>query len=200
MRNGFPIARKGMRIGLLGGSFDPAHQGHAHITREALRRFGLDQVWWLVTPANPLKAKGPAPIKRRLQQARKIMDHPRVRISDLETSLGSRFTAQTLRKLCALYPDVHFVWLMGADNLIQFDRWDHWRDIFATVPIGVLARPGSTTALYRARAARIYARARLPASKARRLASSNLPAWCFVQIPMSTESSTDIRARGEWRS
>lgn len=200
MRKGFPIARKGMCIGLLGGSFDPAHDGHVHITREAMRRLGLDQVWWLVTPANPLKSKGPAPLERRLDQARKIVDHPRVKITDLEMHLGSRFTAQTLKRLRALYPGVHFVWLMGADNLMQFDRWDHWRDIFSMVPIGVLARPGAGMAVYRARAARVYARARIPAAQARRLPYAKLPAWCFMHIPLSPLSSTDIRARGEWRS
>ena len=113
MRQGFPIASPGMRIGILGGSFDPAHEGHAHITREALRRFGLDRVWWLVSPGNPLKAHGPAPIARRMAEARRVMPDPRVDITDLEARLGTRFTAQTLRRVTALYPGVHFVWLMG---------------------------------------------------------------------------------------
>ena len=129
MRQGFPIATRGQRIGLLGGSFDPAHAGHAHITREALRRFGLDRIWWLVSPGNPLKAHGPAPMAERLARARRVMPDPRVSITGLEAELGTRYTAQTLARLGALYPGVRFVWLMGADNLVQFDRWENWREI-----------------------------------------------------------------------
>lgn len=198
MRNGFPIATRGMRIGLLGGSFDPAHAGHAHITREAMRRFGLDRVWWLVSPGNPLKPRGPAPMGQRLAEARRVMRDPRVVISDLEARLGTRYTAQTLKRLTALYPGVQFVWLMGADNLIQFDRWDHWRAIFGLVRVGVLARPGARMAMRSARAARIFEAARLPAGRARALPAAPMPAWCFVQIPMSDMSSSEIRARGIW--
>ena len=160
MKQGFPIATPGMRIGILGGSFDPAHEGHAHITREALRRFGLDRIWWLVSPGNPLKEHGPAPLAARLAQARRVMPDTRVEITDLEARLGTRYTAQTLRRITALYPGVHFVWLMGADNLCQFDRWENWRGILGMVPVGVLARPGYRMAVTQARAARICARAR----------------------------------------
>ena len=120
---GFPMARAGQVIGLLGGSFDPAHGGHAHITREALKRFGLDQVWWMVSPGNPLKTKGPAPMARRMAAARQVMMHPRVKITDIETRLGTRFTAATLKRLLQMYPGVRFVWLMGADNMAQFHLW-----------------------------------------------------------------------------
>ena len=138
MRAGFPIATKGMVIGLLGGSFDPAHEGHVHITREALKRMGLDRVWWLVSPGNPLKARQPAPMAARLRQARRVMDDPRVVITDLEARLGTRATADTIDALQAIYPGVHFVWLMGADNLVQFHKWERWRDILRSVPVGVL--------------------------------------------------------------
>ncbi|MFC3060355.1 nicotinate-nucleotide adenylyltransferase [Paenirhodobacter populi] len=198
MREGFPIAYRGMRIGILGGSFDPAHEGHAHITREAMRRFGLDRVWWMLSPGNPLKAQGPAPMAERIAEARRIMPDPRVVITDVEARLGTRYTAQTLRRLLALYPGVHFVWLMGADNLLQFDRWDNWRAIMQMVPVGVLARPGAQLAVRHARAARIYASARLDAAQAKRLPEALLPAWCFVQIPMSDLSSSAIRANGGW--
>ena len=199
MKQGFPIATPGMRIGILGGSFDPAHEGHAHITREALRRFGLDRIWWLVSPGNPLKEHGPAPLAARLAQARRVMPDPRVEITDLEARLGTRYTAQTLRRITALYPGVHFVWLMGADNLCQFDRWENWRGILRMVPVGVLARPGYRMAATQARAARICARARLPAALARGLALAPPPVWCFVQMPLSDLSSSAIRARGQWQ-
>ncbi len=120
MRQGFPVATRGMVVGLLGGSFDPAHEGHVHITREALKRMGLDQVWWLVTPANPLKARQPAPMADRLARAKAVMQDPRVKITALEERLGTRATADTIDRLKAIYPGVTFVWLMGADNLVQF--------------------------------------------------------------------------------
>jgi nicotinate-nucleotide adenylyltransferase len=189
-----------MSIGLLGGSFDPAHQGHAHITREALKRIGLDRVWWLVSPGNPLKARQPAPMAERMARARAVIDDPRVVVSDLEARLGTRFTAQTLRRLTALYPGVRFVWLMGADNLVQFDRWQDWEWIMRNVPIGVFARPGSRLAALGARAAEEYARFRLSGPSARLLPSRGAPAWCFLDVPMVDISSSAIRARGEWRA
>ena len=196
---GFPVAYRGEAIGLLGGSFDPAHEGHAHITREALKRFALDRVWWLVSPGNPLKAEGPAPMADRIARARAVMAHPRVVISDAEARLGTRYTAQTLRRLMALYPGVRFVWLMGADNLAQFHRWQDWDWIMGHVPIGVIARPGARLAARGGRAADEYARFRLPASRAAGLARMRPPAWCFLDVPMMKHSSSAIRARGEWR-
>ncbi len=198
MRQGFPLATAGMKIGLLGGSFDPAHEGHAHITREALRRFGLDRVWWLVSPGNPLKEQGPAPMARRIARAREVMHDPRVDVTGLEAQLGTRYTAQTLARLVALYPGVRFVWLMGADNLAQFHLWDNWREIMAQVPVGVLARPGARLAARGSVAAEIYAAARIGAEGARGLAEADLPAWCFVNVPMRSQSSSAIRAQGTW--
>jgi nicotinate-nucleotide adenylyltransferase len=185
-----------MVIGLLGGSFDPAHAGHAHITREALKRFGLDRVWWLVSPGNPLKAHGPAPIAARLAQARAVMHDPRVVITGLEARLGTRHTAATLDRLQALYPGVRFVWLMGADNLVQFHRWDRWQNILARVPVGVLARPGFSLAARRSVAARMFRAAEVPPAC---LGRSAPPAWAFVNVPLVDLSSSAIRARGEWR-
>ena len=198
MRHGFPIAPPGQAIGLLGGSFDPAHRGHVHVTREALRRFGLDRVWWLVSPGNPLKANGPAPLAQRLARARAVMRHPRVAVTDLETRLGTRYTVDTLAALARLYPGTRFVWLMGADNLAQFHRWQGWRRIMATVPIGILARPGQRMSARLAPAARAYARDRLPVGQARRLPGSHPPAWAFVNVPMDGTSSSAIRSRGDW--
>lgn len=199
MKCGFPIATKGMVIGLLGGSFDPAHDGHVHLTREALKRFGLDRVWWLVSPGNPLKARQPAPMAERLARAQAVMDHPRVVVTDIEAQLGTRYTAATLEALTVLYPGVRFVWLMGADNLLQFDRWERWRDIMGTVPIGVLARPGSQIGARLSKTAEIFWDARLPKSDSRRLGLGPAPRWCFLNMPMRDVSSSAIRARGEWR-
>ncbi|MFA5539328.1 MAG: nicotinate-nucleotide adenylyltransferase [Gemmobacter sp.] len=197
MRAGLPLARPGMSVGLLGGSFDPPHDGHLHATREALRRFGLDRVWWLVSPGNPLKPQGPAPLAVRLAAARALAAHPRIHVTDIEARIGTRYTAATLRRLMALYPGVRFVWLMGADNLAQFHLWDNWRWILRNVPVGVLARPGSEGARL-APAARAFARARLRPGAARLLPRASPPAWCMVDIPLNPASSTAIRAAGGW--
>jgi nicotinate-nucleotide adenylyltransferase len=198
MRDGFPFAVPGQVVGLLGGSFDPAHAGHVHITEEALRRFGLDRVWWLVSPGNPLKAKGPAAMPRRMARARDVMRHPRVTITDVEARLRTRYTAATIDALRARYPGVHFVWLMGADNLAQFHLWQDWRRIMATVPVGVLARPGDRIAARISVAAQVYRRFRVPPSAAHGLGRRTPPAWAFVNVPMHAASSSAIRAGGEW--
>lgn len=197
-RAGLPVAWPGQVIGLLGGSFDPPHEGHAHITREALKRFRLDRVWWLVSPGNPLKTRGPAPLARRVATARTLMRHPRVEITDIEARIGTRYTAQTLARLAGLYPGVRFVWLMGADNLAGFHRWDHWHDIMGAVPIGVLARPEQRLRARTSKAAARFAANRLGAAQAPLLGRMAAPAWCFVNIPMSSASSTAIRASGSW--
>ena len=198
MRVGLPVAFPGMSVGLLGGSFDPAHEGHAHLTREALKRLGLDRVWWLVSPGNPLKPNPPAPLAERIARAGQVMDDPRVVITDIEARIGTRYTAETLRRLQVLYPGVRFVWLMGADNLAQFHRWDRWRDIMAMVPVGVLARPGSGLRARLSVAAQIYGGNRL--RRGETLARRRPPAWVFVNLPMNDASSSEIRARGGWRA
>lgn len=195
----FPAIRPGLTIGLLGGSFDPPHQGHVHITREALKRFGLDRVWWLVSPGNPLKERGPAPLEDRMAAARAIMQHPRVEISDFEARAGTRFTAETLAALMQEYRGAKFIWLMGADNLVQLPQWQDWERIMDTVPIGVLARPGDRIRARNSKAARVYAAARIRGRDSLKLAKAEAPAWCFVNVPMSDESSSAIRARGGWR-
>lgn len=198
MRQGFPLARAGQTIGLLGGSFDPAHQGHVHITREALKRFDLDRVWWLVSPGNPLKRNGPAPMAKRMARARSVMQHPRVEITDIEAHLGTRYTAQTVRRLGAIYPGVRFVWLMGADNLAQFHRWQQWRQIAQTVPLGVIARPGDRISARMSPAARVLAHARISGRASSLLGCAEAPAWCFVNVPMVDVSSSAIRSSGVW--
>jgi len=199
MKHGLPAARAGQVIGLLGGSFDPAHAAHAHITRHALTRFGLDEVWWLVSPGNPLKRRGPAPLAERVARARRIMSHPRVHVTDIEARLGTRYTAETLIELHMIYPGVRFVWLMGADNLAGFHRWDRWRWIMETVPVGVLARPGDRISARRSMAAQVFAHARLQAQASHLLGRDWAPRWCFVNLPMRAESSSAIRAAGDWR-
>ncbi|MFD1911440.1 nicotinate-nucleotide adenylyltransferase [Halodurantibacterium flavum] len=193
---GFPPASAGMTVGLLGGSFDPAHPGHVHLTEEALRRFDLDRVWWLVSPGNPLKARGPAPLAQRMAGARALMRHPRVEITDIEARLGTRHTAAMLARLMPLYPGVRFVWLMGADNLASFHRWDRWRWIMGQVPVGVIARPGNAMAALGSPAARFAARWRLPAAAAPLLARRGAPRWCYLTVPLVGISSTELRARG----
>ena len=187
-----------MVIGLLGGSFDPAHEGHVHITREALKRIGLERVWWLVSPGNPLKARQPAPMAARIAHARALLrGDPRVVVTDIEARLGTRFTADTIRRLRQLYPGVTFVWLMGADNLAQFHRWDRWRDIMAMVPVGVLARPGSGLKARLSVAAQVFRGHRV--GRGENLARRKGPAWVFVNVPMNDASSSDIRAKGGWK-
>lgn len=199
MKQGFPIARAGEVIGLLGGSFDPAHAGHVHITREALKRFGLNRLWWLLSPGNPLKKHGPAPLSQRMARARDIMQDPRVRITDIEARLGTRYTAQTLTVLQKRYPGVRFVWLMGADNLAQLHHWQDWREIMMSVPVGVLARPGDRISARMSPAARLFAPARIAGRASTLLGAADAPAWCFVNVPMVAHSSSAIRAAGHWQ-
>ncbi len=196
---GLPPVRAEMRVGLLGGSFDPPHAGHLHISHEALKRFGLDRVWWLVSPGNPLKPHGPAPLSERMAAVRALVDHPAIAVTDYEARVGTRYTAETLGELRRACPGVRFTWLMGADNLVQFHRWERWRWIMRTVPVGVLARPGLRLAAQTSVAARAFGHARLPAAQSRRLGGAAAPAWCFVNVPMIDLSSSAIRARGEWR-
>lgn len=198
MRQGFPIAGKGQKIGLFGGSFDPPHEGHVHLTKQALRAFGLDRVWWLVSPGNPLKARGPASMERRIEACRKLVSNPKVEITGIEDLLGTRYTAETLDRIIALYPGVRFTWLMGADNLATVHRWERWPAIFAQVPVGVIARPGDPVSTRTARAARLFREYRLRADQSHLLGGAVPPAWCYLPGPLVDMSSSAIRARGEW--
>ncbi|MEM7732615.1 MAG: nicotinate-nucleotide adenylyltransferase [Pseudomonadota bacterium] len=195
MQYDLPLSRPGQVIGVLGGSFDPPHTGHVHISLEALRRFGLDQVWWLVTPGNPLKSKGPAPLQERIAACRALLDHPRIWASDFEAQAGTRYTSQSLAALQAARPGVRFVWLMGADNLAQFDQWKGWEEILRRVPVGVLARPGQRISARMSKAARVYAPFRIKGRASPLLARAEAPAWCFVNVPMRHISSTELRQK-----
>jgi nicotinate-nucleotide adenylyltransferase len=193
-----PAFTTGMRIGLLGGSFNPPHEGHALITRLALRRLALDRVWWLVTPGNPLKSlTGLAALNARIEAARELDVGPRVVVTDIEAQIGSHFTYGTLRWLKRRTPGVHFVWIMGADNLRQFHLWRHWRAIADLVPILVIDRPGSTLKAISSPAGATLARWRVPERDASRFATMPPPALLFLHGPRSSLSSTALRSVGE---
>ena len=193
-----PIAFAGQRIGLLGGSFDPPHEGHVHVTLWALRALALDRVWWLVSPGNPLKRRGPAGIERRVAAGRRLISHPKVVVTDIERRLGSRYTADTLARLSRIYPGVSFIWLMGADNLATFHHWERWGWLAETFPIAAFARPGEQLRAGLSPMARRFARRRLPASAARLLGRGPTPRWTLLTGPMSAASSTAIRSGGGW--
>ncbi len=191
----------GQRIGLLGGSFNPAHRGHLEISRAALGRLGLDRVWWLVSPQNPLKAaRDMAPLETRLASARALARDPRILALALESALGTVYTADTVTVLVERFPRARFVWLMGADNLIQVSDWKNWETIFRTVAVAVFDRPSYSLRALAATAARRFACRRLPESAARCLAERAPPAWVFVHQRLNPQSSTGIRAAGRDRA
>ncbi|GAB4233749.1 MAG: nicotinate-nucleotide adenylyltransferase [Methyloligellaceae bacterium] len=191
-----PPAAPGMRIGLLGGSFNPAHAGHLHISRRALARLALDQLWWLVTPGNPLKPRSDlAPLSTRLAQAARLARHPRIRVIGFEARRPDAFTVNSLHFLKQRYRATHFVWVMGADALAGFHRWRRWRTIFRLCPIAVMDRPGYRFAAIASQAAHYAARYRVDESDAPGLALLQPPAWCFLTLPLCPLSSTQIRAQ-----
>lgn len=187
--------RRRMRIGILGGSFNPAHEGHAHVAERARSRLRLDQVWLLVSPGNPLKpTRGMAPAAERLASARGIADGRRIVATGIEAALGTRYTLDTLRALRTRFPRARFVWLMGADNLAQLPRWRRWQDIVRSAPIVVLPRPGYNYPALAGRAASCLRHARLRAHAASVIAKQQPPAWIFLPGAQNTASSTAIRA------
>jgi len=197
-RRGRPVLpphARGMRIGLFGGTFDPPHAAHRAACLLAMRRIGLDRVWWLVTPGNPLKdTHGLAPLAERLAAARKLARHPRIDVTDLEADLGITYTFATISYLIRRCPGVHFVWIMGADNLRSFHRWQRWRDIARLVPIAVIDRLGPSLYSTAGAAGQALAWARLPESAARTLPQRRPPAWIYLHGLKSPLSSTALRA------
>ncbi|CAM5775657.1 putative nicotinate-nucleotide adenylyltransferase [Labrys miyagiensis] len=192
-----PTFSPGMTIGLFGGSFNPPHEGHRHASLVALTRLGLDQVWWLVTPGNPLKDNQALPsLEMRVAAARSLADHPRIAVTGIEAAIHTRYTYDTIAWLQRRCPGVTFVWIMGADNLAGFHRWQHWRGIASRVAIAVVARPGATTKGPLAKAARVLSRFRLQEYEARNLKYRQPPAWVFLHAPLDSNSSTALRARG----
>ncbi|MEO8558761.1 MAG: nicotinate-nucleotide adenylyltransferase [Rhodospirillales bacterium] len=188
-------AARGRRIGLLGGSFNPAHEGHLHISREALKRLRLDEVWWLVSPQNPLKPRaGMAELAERVAAAQQVAHGRRIKVTDIESKLGTRYTIDTLRALQRRFPGVRFVWLMGADNLAQIARWRGWRQIFGLLPIAVFDRPAYSLRALSSQAARRFASQRIKPEQAFELAARAAPAWVFIRSRLHPASATAIRA------
>jgi nicotinate-nucleotide adenylyltransferase len=187
---------------LLGGSFNPAHGGHLHISRLALQRLDLDEVWWLVSPQNPLKpVKGMAPFATRLAGAEALAKgHKRIKVSGIEAALGTRFTADTVAALHRRFPRTRFVWLMGGDNLAQLPRWERWTELMESVPVAVFDRPQTSLKALAGKAALRYPRARVAAGGARRLAEMKAPAWAFIHAKLDPRSATEIRAKRRPRS
>ena len=195
------LARDGARVGLLGGSFNPAHQAHRHISLIALRRLKLDAVWWLVSPQNPLKSSaGMASLERRLSKAREVAAHPDIHVSAAEVALGTQYTVDTIEALVAKFPKAHLVWLMGGDSLASFHRWRRWKTIAGLLPIAVIARPGFTIRALASPAAQYLDEARLDDKDAAALADRAAPAWTFLRERLDPTSATALRNRGVWRS
>ncbi|GGF46891.1 putative nicotinate-nucleotide adenylyltransferase [Azorhizobium oxalatiphilum] len=190
-----PMASPGMRVGLFGGSFNPAHAAHRAASLLALRRLQLDRIWWLVTPGNPLKDNWDLPsIEERVAFARRIAHHPLIDVTGVEATLGTSYSYETISTLVERLPRVRFVWIMGADNLAHFARWQRWRDIASLVPVAVVDRLGDSLCATSSRAAQALAPYRVPEQQASALADMAPPAWTFLHGLKSPISSTEIRA------
>ncbi len=193
-----PVATPGQTIGLLGGSFNPPHAAHRLISEAALKRLGLDKVWWIVSPGNPLKQRSDAaPLTERLRLCREVAKNPHIIVTDFEADLPTPFTVSTLAFLKSRTPLVRYVWIMGADNLATFDRWHRWREIFTMLPVVVVDRPGWRMKALASKAARTFAGSRLPEKEASTLPLRPAPAWTFLTGPLSHASSTAIRNRAK---
>jgi nicotinate-nucleotide adenylyltransferase len=183
-----------LKIGLLGGSFNPAHEGHRLVSLIALRKLELDQIWWLVSPQNPLKSEtGMAPLAKRLEDAQSLCRHPRIIATDIETTLGTCFTIDTVNALQERFTGTRFVWLMGADNMITLPQWKDWRALMETIPVAVYPRPGYTLKARLSAAATTYRSAWVDSSDAKALPLKRAPALCFLDGPENPLSATSIR-------
>jgi nicotinate-nucleotide adenylyltransferase len=189
-----PHVEPGMAVGLFGGSFNPPHAGHLLVAEIALRRLRLDQLWWIVTPGNPLKDHGAlAPLAERIEASDRIAIDPRIKVTGFEAAHRLRYSADTVELVLSRNRRADFVWVMGADNLAGFHRWQRWRDIVAALPVAVIDRPGSTLSFLSSKMARSFARARRDETDAPRLARMAAPAWTFIHGPRSLLSSTALR-------
>ena len=189
---------EGMSIGLFGGSFNPAHSGHMHVALTGLRAFELDQIWWMVSPQNPLKPKQPS-YESRVKTVEALGLPPKMRISHLETRFGTRYTIDTIKVAKNRFPETRFVFLMGADNLLQMPKWRDWHGIMNALPLGVISRPGKNNSTLKARlgkAASVYRNNRVPELHSGIVKYCNAPAWCYVTPPMNSLSSSALRANG----
>ena len=184
----------GMKVGLYGGSFNPAHEGHAHVAETALRRLGLDRVIWLVSPQNPLKPTHETDaLTRRVWGALRYAEGPSMIVSDAEVRIGSFYTVDTVRALQARFPGVRFIWIMGADSLAGFHRWRGWSQLMREIPVAVISRPWTSLKSRFSPAAQRFAHARIPASAARTLPLRRPPAWVYLSAPLNFTSSTSLR-------
>ncbi len=201
MRIPLPPTSPGLRVGLFGGSFNPPHEGHRLVAQTALRRLGLDQVWWIVTPGNPLKSNSTLPSQAERAGLVRDLVGPdrRMVVSGIEARIGTRYTEQTIRFLRSRLPQVNFVWLMGADNLADFHRWKNWENIAGLVPMAIIDRPGSTLKAVSSPAARMLARFRIDESDARLLPRLPAPRWLFLHGKRSPLSSTALREKAQAR-
>lgn len=189
-----PSAMPGQRIGIMGGSFNPPHEGHRIVARTAMRQLRLDALWWLVTPGNPLKNNDDLlTLEERMHAIGKMTMDPRMKITAFEEDLRTPYTAATLAFLKLRYPATHFAWVMGADNLASFDRWQQWRDIAKAMPIAVVDRPGFHLPALASKAARTLAGARIPQAGAAGIFKRKVPAWTFLTTRLSHLSSTELR-------
>ena len=190
------LMSEGKRIGLLGGSFNPAHQGHLHISMDALDRLNLDEVWWMVSPKNPLKDYGDmSDFRTRLNSAKAMAKNPRIIVTDFEKTVGTVYTVDTLEALKKTFPEHRFVWLMGADNLRQIPKWRSWKRIFRMIPIAVFPRPSYSKRAQTGKASRRFKRFQIKPARASRLATMRAPAWVFLRTQPDTTSATRIREK-----
>lgn len=187
-----PGPYKGLRIGLFGGTFNPAHSGHYHVAIQAMKKLQLDYVWWMPASGNPLKAEGSS-FAARYASAKRIAVHPRMKVTDLEPQLGTRYSYDTIKALLPHVKGGEFVWLMGADNLRHFHKWSHWEKIASLIPISVIARPGDARLARLSKFAQRFAEWRLPPSQAASFDQYYPPVWSYLPTPLHTASSTNIR-------
>jgi nicotinate-nucleotide adenylyltransferase len=200
MSNPPPVIKKAANIGLLGGSFNPPHQGHREISLAALEAMDLDQVWWLVSPGNPQKdPKTYADESTRLKASVAMANHPRIHVSDFEFQSGTRYSLDTIKALKSAFPEINFVWLIGADNLASFHSWKNWQEIMAALPLAVFNRPGFRQRALSSPAARFFARERVPTREIRRLGHRSPPAWAYIGKTANQQSATQLRQTNpEW--
>lgn len=187
-------AGRRITVGLLGGSFNPAHEGHRYISLEAIKRLGLDEVWWLVSPQNPLKpTRGMLPFEERVTLAKKNANHPKIFVSTIEQYFQTRYTYDTLLKIKEKYPKIRFIWLMGEDNLVQFPKWQRWRDIVENIPIVVFCRGNNTYKALHSIMAYRYAKYRCTGLTIRNIRLKKPPSWVFLPIRKHPASATALR-------
>jgi nicotinate-nucleotide adenylyltransferase len=198
LRTQMPLAFPGQRVGLMGGTFNPPHEGHAVCAVTALRRLELAPLWWMVTPGNPLKGHDGLPsLAERMAASRRLAADPRIKVTGFEAALGTPYTYETLRYVTRRLPGVDFVWVMGADNLAGFHRWQRWRDIARLVPMAVVDRPGWRLKALASPAALGLARYRVPETLAGNLPTLAPPAWALLSTRLSEASSTALRAKSD---